>query len=95
MIQVSDLRKSFGARTLFEEVSFSVSKGEVIGLVGRNGCGKSTLFKILTGVESHDEGSVHIPKGYKIGFLDQHIKFTEETVLDECCRALGDSKESE
>ena len=88
MIQVSGLKKSYGARVLFEDVSFSISSREIIGLVGRNGCGKSTLFKILRETESSDAGTVHVPKGYKLGFLDQHIKFTEDTVLKECCTAL-------
>ena len=88
MIQVSGLTKSFGARVLFEDVSFSISKGEIIGLVGRNGCGKSTLFKIIRGGENADEGNINIPKGYRIGFLDQHIQFSKPTVLEECCTAL-------
>ncbi len=88
MLQVSQLSKSYGSRTLFSDVSFSVGSGEIVGLVGRNGSGKSTLFKILRGEEEPDSGEIHYSKSYKIGFLDQHIKFTENTVLSEACRAL-------
>ncbi|MGI4993998.1 ABC-F family ATP-binding cassette domain-containing protein [Halobacteriovorax sp. GFR7] len=95
MIQLVNVTKSFGGRTLFEEVTFSLNTGERIGLVGRNGTGKSTLFKVITGVESYDSGQVKIPKSYKIGTLDQHIHFTHETVLAECMSALGPEFEYE
>lgn len=95
MIQLVNVTKSFGGRTLFEEVTFSLNSGERIGLVGRNGTGKSTLFKVITGIESYDSGEVKIPKSYKIGTLDQHIHFTHETVLAECMSALGKEYEFE
>ena len=88
MIQVAKLQKSYGDRTLFEDVSFSVGSGEIVGLVGRNGSGKSTLFKILKGEEDPDTGDIHYGKSYKLGWLDQHIRFTEDTVLGECALAL-------
>ncbi len=89
MIQVSRLTKSYGAEPLFEDVTFSVGKNEIIGLVGRNGSGKSTLLKIISGLEGYDEGVLGAPKGYKVGYLDQHIHFTQKTLLEECCQALG------
>lgn len=95
MLQVAQLQKSYGARVLFSDVSFSVSPGEVVGLVGRNGCGKSTLFKILKGVEDSDQGDIHTSKSYKVGYLDQHIHFTENTVLKECALALPKGQEEE
>ncbi|EPZ52304.1 ABC transporter, ATP-binding protein [Bacteriovorax sp. BAL6_X] len=95
MIQLVNVTKSFGGRTLFEEVTFSLNTGERIGLVGRNGTGKSTLFKVITGAESYDSGEVKIPKSYKIGTLDQHIHFAHETVLAECMSALGPEFEYE
>lgn len=88
MLQVANLQKSYGSRILFSDVSFSVSPGEVVGLVGRNGCGKSTLFKIMRGEEQADHGEIHCPKSYRIGFLDQHIRFTEDQVLREAATAL-------
>lgn len=88
--------KSFGTQLLFTDVSFSLGKGERIGLVGRNGSGKSTLFKILLGEDSQDQGSVIIPKNYHIESLKQHLVFTKPTILEECKTALrGEDAEFE
>ena len=88
MIQAKNLSKQFAGQTLFKDVSFNLSKGEKVGLVGRNGSGKSTLFKILLGQLSPDEGEVCLPKGYRIGFLEQHISFSQPTVIKEASLAL-------
>jgi len=88
MIHVEGIKKEYGGRTLFEEVSFSVEAGERIGLVGRNGHGKTTLFRLLLGKEHPDEGEIRIPKGYTLGHLSQKIRFSEATVLAEGCRGL-------
>ncbi len=88
MLQVSGIKKSYGDRVLFEDVSFSVGSKEIVGFVGRNGSGKSTLFKILLKKEDSDEGQIILSKGYKIGALDQHIHFTENELLKECCLAI-------
>lgn len=93
MLQVSDLSKSFGGRLLFEDLCFTVGSNEIVGLVGRNGCGKSTLFKIFLNEEGYDSGSVSIPKTYKLGHLDQHIHFTKDTVLEECCQVLNEDEQ--
>ena len=69
MVSFDNISKSYGARVLFENVTFNINKGERIGLVGRNGYGKTTLMRIITGEESADDGKVSIPKNYKIGFL--------------------------
>lgn len=92
MLQISNLTKSFGARTLFQGVSFSISPGERIGLVGRNGCGKSTLFRILLSEESLDEGTISAPRGYRIGHLAQHLSFTSPTILEEACLGLPEDE---
>lgn len=95
MLQVSGLKKSYGSRVLFEDVSFTVQGRERVGLVGRNGSGKSTLFKILRGEEDADQGSISIPKSYRLGFLDQHIRFSQDTVLAECETALPAAQKGE
>ncbi|RLA61285.1 MAG: ABC transporter ATP-binding protein [Epsilonproteobacteria bacterium] len=88
MIQVNNLNKSYGAQSIFKDLSFNLSKGDKVGLVGRNGTGKSTLIKIICGAESADSGEVKIPKNYKIGKLDQHISFSKDTVMQECIQSL-------
>jgi ATP-binding cassette, subfamily F, member 3 len=89
MLQVVNLKKEFGPKLLFEAVSFTLSKGEKVGLVGRNGCGKSTLLKIIMGKESSSSGSVQLPKNYQLAWLEQHIKFTQETILQEVASVLN------
>ncbi len=88
MIQVVGLEKGFGTQVLFQDVTFTLGKGERVGLVGRNGSGKTTLFKILLGEESPDRGEVVFPKNYLIGTLKQHLVFDKPTILEECATAL-------
>jgi len=88
MIRVHQLQKSFGSQTLFSEVSFSVHQGEKVGIVGRNGYGKSTLLRMISGKESIENGEIFLPKDYRIGTLDQHISFSEGTILKEACLGL-------
>jgi ATP-binding cassette subfamily F protein 3 len=83
MISIDNLHKSFGGRVLFDGVSFKINSKERVGLVGRNGHGKSTLFRIIVGEEGTDDGAITMPKGYRIGYVQQHIQFTETTVLAE------------
>ena len=92
MLQVEKLSKSYSGNLLFENVSFTLQRREKCALVGRNGSGKTTLFKILKGEESPDEGRVILPKGYRLGFLDQHTHFKAPTVLEEAMRDLPDTK---
>lgn len=89
MIQITNLTKEFSTRVLFKDITFTVNKGERVGLVGRNGCGKSTLFKIITGDQVADSGEISIPKTYSMGVLEQHISFTKESVLAECMQVLS------
>ena len=88
MIQVVGLEKSFGPQKLFSDATFTIADGERIGLIGRNGHGKSTLFRILTGEEQPDGGDIIMPKNHKVGHLSQHIKFDHPTVFDEACSTL-------
>ena len=93
MIQLNNISKHFGLQVLFSDLSLLIGKRERIGFVGRNGSGKSTLFKIILGEIAADTGEVVIPKGYKIGALDQHINFTKPTVLEECCQVLSEDEQ--
>jgi ATP-binding cassette subfamily F protein 3 len=88
MISVSNVSKSYPGKVLFEDLSFTMSKNERLGLVGRNGCGKSTLLKIIIGELQADSGQVVFPKGYRLGYLSQHLEFSQNTVLEECCEDL-------
>ncbi len=71
VIEVSGLKKAFDDRVLFEDVSFSVPKGSIVGIIGANGMGKSTLFKILMGIEQPDGGSVELGDTVQLGYVDQ------------------------
>ena len=66
MLQVEGITKSYGGESLFEDVSFCLQKGERCGLIGRNGTGKTTLFRLITGEETPDEGTLSKPKNYPI-----------------------------
>jgi ATP-binding cassette subfamily F protein 3 len=92
MIQVTGLTKSFGMQILFDDVTFTIGKGEKVGLVGRNGSGKSTLLKILLGEEGQDAGDVGTPARYRIATLKQHLSFSESTILQEACLALPEEQ---
>ena len=82
-LDVQHLSKSFGALQLFEDISFSIGEGQKVGLIAKNGTGKSTLLSILCGREGYDAGDIVL----KIGFLEQSPVFDpEETVLDACMR---------
>ncbi|MDH3973009.1 MAG: ATP-binding cassette domain-containing protein [Deltaproteobacteria bacterium] len=92
MISVQNLSKQYGEQVLFKDASFSIGDRERAGLVGRNGHGKSTLFKILTGQEPYDEGNIITPQNYRIGYLNQHINFTRDTVIEEACLGLREEQ---
>lgn len=88
MIQLQNLSKSFGLQELFRNVTFQVGPGERIGIAGRNGTGKSTLFKLIIGEDAPDGGCINIPRGYTLGYLQQHLRFQHATVLSEAVSAL-------
>jgi len=93
MIQVNNLDKCYGRQVIFERAGFTLNPGERVGLVGRNGHGKTTLFKMILGKDHPDSGCISIPNGYKIGHLAQHISFSEQTVLKEACLSLPDNED--
>jgi ATP-binding cassette, subfamily F, member 3 len=95
MIKITNLKKSFGGRELFRDLNFNINKGERIGLVGRNGHGKTTLFKIILGELEPDDGEILIPKHYRIGCLSQHIKFSMPTILEEACLGLSEEEKNQ
>lgn len=85
VIDVQGVSKRFGERILFENVSFSIAERQKVGLIARNGTGKSTLLSMIAGVESLDSGSVIFRNGIRVGYLSQESLFDEnETVLDAC-----------
>ena len=93
MLKIDGLAKSYGHVALFEDINVSIDSGQRVGLVGRNGHGKSTLLKIITGQEEADAGDITFPKGYKLGFLEQHLDFKEPTILDVACADIPGSEE--
>jgi ATP-binding cassette subfamily F protein 3 len=95
MIQVDDLTLSYSGDPVLEDVSFTVNPKERCGLIGRNGSGKTTLLRLLVGQESPDKGTLSFSKGYKLGYLDQHIRFSQLTVLEEACLGLKPEEREE
>ncbi len=92
MIAVDNLTKSYGGRVLFNGISFKINSRERVGLVGRNGHGKTTLFRILIGEEEYDGGHLTFPKGYRIGHVQQELHFTRPTVLEEGMLGLPETE---
>ncbi len=93
MLNIHNLSISFAGEFLFEEITFKVTPGDRIGLVGKNGAGKSTMLKILSGDQESDTGQIAMEKNTRIGFLRQDIDFVEgRTVLDEAYEAFEEIK---
>ena len=90
-LDVQNLTKRFGAQVLFENISFSIAEGQKVGLVARNGTGKSTLMSVLMDKEGYESGSIIYRRDLKLGFLEQSPQFDpEESVLDTCFNHEGD-----
>jgi ATP-binding cassette subfamily F protein uup len=90
-LDVQHLTKSFGALTLFSDISFSIGEGQKVGLIAKNGTGKSTLLSILSGKEGYDSGDIVFRRDLKVGMLEQSPVFDpEESVLDACFNHQGD-----
>jgi len=89
-LDVQQLTKSFGALVLFENISFSIAEGQKVGLIAKNGTGKSTLLSVLSGKEGYDSGSIIFRRDLKVGMLEQSPQFDpEESVLDACFNHQG------
>ncbi|HDI58896.1 MAG TPA: ABC-F family ATP-binding cassette domain-containing protein [Desulfobacteraceae bacterium] len=88
MLQVENLTKGYGGHLLLDGVSFKINERERIGLVGRNGHGKTTLFRLIVGETLPDAGTIAVPKNYRIGYVQQHLLFSRPTVLEEAMTGL-------
>ena len=92
-LDVQNLTKRFGAQVLFDNISFSIAEGQKVGLVARNGTGKSTLMSVLMDKEGHESGDIIYRRNLKVGYLEQSPKFDpEESVLDACFNHQGDEE---
>lgn len=92
MISVENITKSYGSHVLFEGAGFKINPKERVGLVGRNGHGKTTLFRLMKKEELPDSGAIIAPRLYRIGCVEQKIEFTEDTVLKEGMKDLPENE---
>jgi len=90
MLNIESVSKQFGSQTLLDNTGFQINPGERIGLVARNGHGKTTLLNMISGQDHPDEGSILYPSGYKLGFLSQRIIFSKSRIIDEAMTGLLD-----
>ncbi len=88
MLSVENIHKAYGQYKLFDGVSFRLNSREKIGLVGRNGHGKTTLMRLIVGQEEPDAGQVVKPRHYRIGYVQQHLAFSQPTILAEAATGL-------
>jgi ATP-binding cassette subfamily F protein 3 len=94
MIRIENLHKSYGDLILFEGINVALNERERLGVVGRNGHGKTTLFRMILGKENPDSGSIIVPKNYRIGYVSQNLEFRHNTILTEAISALPEPEES-
>ncbi len=95
-ISCSNISKSFGVDLILKDISFNINIGDKVGLIGKNGTGKSTLFKILTDQIPYDNGSIYISKSINIGYLNQDLDFDNlKSIYDECLIVFEDLIEME
>lgn len=94
MISINSLSVEFSAKSLFDDISYVINKKDKIALVGKNGAGKSTMLKIIAGIQKPTSGSVSVPQGVTIGYLPQHMALTDTmSVMDEVRKAFSHIKE--
>jgi len=95
MLNIESISKGFGDQILFESAGMQINPGERVGLVGRNGHGKTTLLNMIAGLDHPDEGRITLPSNYRMGMLSQHIKFSCKTILEEACTGLPDHEKDQ
>ncbi|MEG2984987.1 MAG: ABC-F family ATP-binding cassette domain-containing protein [Peptostreptococcaceae bacterium] len=96
VLSCNNLNKSFGIDTILENISFTVNEGDKVGIIGVNGTGKTTLFKVLTGIYGYDSGDIFLGKGVEIGYLEQNTNFqSEKTIYEEVLEVFSDLMEME
>ncbi|MDE6628200.1 MAG: ATP-binding cassette domain-containing protein, partial [Muribaculaceae bacterium] len=84
MISINNLTVEFSAKSLFDNISYVINRRDRIALVGKNGAGKSTMLKIIAGLQNPTSGTVAIPQDTTVGYLPQQMKLADETtVIDE------------
>ena len=88
-LQIENLTKSFGDRLLFGDVTFGINEGDKIGLIAKNGMGKTTLLRCIAGLEPYDSGSVTARTGLRIGYLEQTPALQPELTVLETCASGG------
>lgn len=88
LLQVKGLTKYYGSDRVFEDLSFEIQPGEKLGLIGRNGCGKTTLIHILTGTEDYDRGEIHWAQNHTFGYLPQILDFNENVTVYQELRSI-------
>ena len=89
MIYLNQIKKQYGSKILFSGIDFHIRPGDKIGLVGDNGMGKTTLFRLIEGTESPDAGTITVRKGAQVGVLDQHFSAGRQTALERT--VMGDA----
>ncbi len=94
MMRVENLTKTYGELSLFTGISFTLNPRERLGVVGRNGHGKTTLFRMILGKENPDEGKIVVPKNYRIGYVSQRLEFDRPSIIEEAVSALPVSEET-
>ena len=94
MIRVENLTKTYGELSLFSGISFSLNPRERLGVVGRNGHGKTTLFRMILGKENPDGGKIVVPKNYRIGYVSQRLEFDQPSIIEEAVSALPVNEET-
>jgi len=88
-LQVEELTKSYGDRMLFDSITFGVNEGDKIGVIAKNGMGKSTLLRLLSGAEAPDSGKITYRNDLRVGFLEQNPKFNSElTIIENLISAI-------